>query len=333
MLLVDKKGEIIFFDYLAQHRNEILENSYLDYSFETPTTPEELSCFLPGRSHYADSDELLRAIGKSNNMHFLRTKLSKIFLVPLRVLEVSDQDRFADVTKKVYASQQELGISHYHDVSLAAAPTNIVEHFLDGEEEDEVEYADAEFGCRHCLPIRGDAIVGTKMSCEADAPIVVHRLECPIAQQALNNARSAVNRNEAIGQPVKLVWSEEAEAWESGSETFLADVGIMANDRKLLLADCSEVASKNAEIIKTTSRSTAEHCTLNFLVRVSDLEELQVLMNKLIQVHSVMSGMLSSLSSFLCVLMLRLPCYSFTHSLCLFSVERKVSSSSIVFFH
>jgi len=63
----------------------------------------------------------------------------------------------------------------------------------------------------------------------------------------------------------------------------------MANDRKLLLAHCSVIASKNSEILKTGSSSSFEHCTLEFLVKVSDLQELQSLMDKLMKVHSVMS--------------------------------------------
>jgi len=98
---------------------------------------------------------------------------------------------------------------------------------------------------------------------------------------------------------VKLLWSEE-ETWDDDEgeereggvgnlESFLVEIVIMANDRKLLLADCSVIASKNSEILKTGSSSTTEHCTLEFLVRVSDLQELQFLMNELGKVHSVMS--------------------------------------------
>ena len=64
---------------------------------------------------------------------------------------------------------------------------------------------------------------------------------------------------------------------------------IIANDRKLLLADCSIIASTNSEILKTGSSSTSEHCVLEFLVRVRDLEHLQILMDKLLEVKSVMT--------------------------------------------
>eukprot|EP00571_Detonula_confervacea_P017362 CAMPEP_0172300288 /NCGR_PEP_ID=MMETSP1058-20130122/2405_1 /TAXON_ID=83371 /ORGANISM="Detonula confervacea, Strain CCMP 353" /LENGTH=972 /DNA_ID=CAMNT_0013010023 /DNA_START=148 /DNA_END=3066 /DNA_ORIENTATION=+ len=280
---IRKSGELIFFDYLKQHSDEIRENSYLGYEFEIPTNAEELSHFLPGKTHYNDVEELLFAIGKSHNPNFLRTKLSKIFLVPLKMLEASDESRFAKITQKVYDSQIESNSVSLQDETDEDTQLSNVD-LPDG---GTVEYADAECACRHCLPINGDTIVGTKGH-TIDAPTIVHRLECPYAQQALNDAKAGVNGDEVIGDPVKLVWSDAA-LEEGNSETFLTEIVIMANDRKLLLADCSVVASKNSEILKTGSSSNAEHCTLEFLVRVSDLQELQILMNKLNEVHSVMS--------------------------------------------
>ena len=282
---ISKSGELIFFDYLSQHSDEIRDSSYLEYEFEIPKNTKELSYFLPGRSHYNDVDELMYAVGKHNNNNlrtFLRTKVSKIFLVPLKVLEASDEGgRFQNITQQMYASQV--------NSNTIKLPDIIDESSMDSLPEDgPVEYADAECACRHCLPILGDTIVGTKGH-HADAPTIVHRLQCPYAQQAMNGAKSGVNGDEVIGDPVKLIWPE-AESWEDGnSETFLTEIVIMANDRKLLLADCSVVASKNSEILKTGSSSSAEHCTLEFLVRVSDLQELQALMDKLGEVHSVMS--------------------------------------------
>jgi hypothetical protein len=140
-------------------------------------------------------------------------------------------------------------------------------------------------------------------------------LECPYAQEALNKAKAMpindaagdstverrsksklnfknARRPEAIEYPVQLMWPtfEDENSWEdSNSETFLTEVVVIANDRKLLLADCSVVASTNSEILKTGSSSTSEHCVLEFLVRVRDLDDLQILMNKLLEVNSVMS--------------------------------------------
>lgn len=160
--------------------------------------------------------------------------------------------------------------------------TNVVP---DGEA---VEYADSEHACRHCLPIRGDAIVGTRGR-KVDSPTIIHRAECPYAQQAIIDAKSAVLGNGVIGNPVKIVWPEDEAIEEWNRESFLVEIVVMANDRKLLLADCSVIASKNSEILKTGSSTTLEHCTLEFLVKLSDLDELQNLMDKLIEVKSVMS--------------------------------------------
>jgi hypothetical protein len=48
-------------------------------------------------------------------------------------------------------------------------------------------------------------------------------------------------------------------------------------------------ADTNSEILKTGSSSTSEHCVLEFLVRVRDLDDLQILMDRLLDANSVMS--------------------------------------------
>ena len=295
---VRKSGELIFFDYLNQHCNVIQESSYLGHEFQIPQNAEELSQFLPGRSHYNDVGELLHAIGKSGNRNFLRTKISKIFLVPLSVLETSDEGRYSKITQEIYADQ----VDNINGASLVEKQdgTEFFGDVVDLPEGDAVEYADAECACRHCLPVRGDTIIGTKGHV-ADAPTIVHRLQCPYAQQAINDDKSGAVGDEVVGDPVNLVWSDE-EAWEEGnSQAFLTEIVIMANDRKLLLADCSVVASKNSEILNTASSSSTEHCTLEFLVKVSDLDELQALMDKLRDVHSVMA-VERRVSTYVCIL-------------------------------
>ena len=205
-------------------------------------------------------------------MNFLRTKVSKIFLLPLKVLEASDKAPIANDIQNALPSW-----------------TGESPRLADLTDGGTVEYTDSECACRHCLPVRGDAIIGTKGRL-ADAPMIVHRLECPYAQQAIHDAKSGADGDRVIGDPVKLVWPEAAESWEEwNKETFLVEVVVMANDRKLLLADCSVIASKNSEILKTGSSSSLEHCTLEFLMKVSNLQELQNLMDKLTEVHSVMS--------------------------------------------
>jgi GTP pyrophosphokinase len=85
--------------------------------------------------------------------------------------------------------------------------------------------------------------------------------------------------------PVRLQWSD----LDENKTLFLTEVVVHAQDRKLLLADCSEVVSETVEILKTGSASTEEHCTLVFLVRASCLDNLQQLMDRLGLVRSVMS--------------------------------------------
>lgn len=88
--------------------------------------------------------------------------------------------------------------------------------------------------------------------------------------------------------PVKLQWSEPDSPGEEGI-TYYAEIVIVASDRKLLLADCSEVVSEMTNIVKTGSITTDEHAILEFLVQVENLEELQRVMDQLTEVHSVMS--------------------------------------------
>lgn len=274
----------MFFDYLKQHREEILKSSYLGYEFELPRDKDELSLFLPGRSHFNDVDELIFATGKSHNLSFLRTKVSKVFLVPLKILEASDEDRFANLTQDGNASQ----LDSNDDFMLDEEEERPQISSADLPETEVFDYADVECACRHCLPIRGDIIIGTKGR-TPDAPTIVHRLECPYAQQAIHDAKAGMTRDEVIGDPIKLVWPE-VESWDVwNAKTFLTEIVVMAYDRKLLLADCSVIASKNSEILKTGSSSAGEYCTLEFLVRVSDLHELQNLMDKFMEVPSVMS--------------------------------------------
>ena len=70
---------------------------------------------------------------------------------------------------------------------------------------------------------------------------------------------------------------------------FISEVVIVAEDRKLLLADCSEVVSEMSEILRTGSSTSREHATLVFLVQIDGLHQMQRLMDSLQQIRSVMS--------------------------------------------
>lgn len=179
----------------------------------------------------------------------------------------------------------------------------------------DVEYADPEHICTDCLPIYGDEIVGTRPEGDDDAITMVHRLGCPHAQRAINIALAENKQpaaelfNFGLGQrvdsvslrgktrngskepvkiPVKLEWSEFPGPGEK-QISFPCEVVVHAEDRKLLLADCSEVVSELSEIVKTGSQTSKEHATLVFLINVQCLGDLQKLMDSLGQIRSVMA--------------------------------------------
>ena len=182
------------------------------------------------------------------------------------------------------------------------------------------EYADPEHICMDCLPIYGDEIVGTRPEGREDATPKVHRVGCPHAQRAINRAlatsqRSGNSKSEfefkdridsvtlrrsvrnpallkqastEVEVPVHIQWAEFPGPEES-ELSFPCEVVVHAEDRKLLLADCSEVVSEQSEIVKTGSQTTNEHATLVFLIQVRGIAELQQLMDSLQQIRSVMS--------------------------------------------
>jgi (p)ppGpp synthase/HD superfamily hydrolase len=188
------------------------------------------------------------------------------------------------------------------------------------------EYADPEHLCKVCLPVHGDTIVGTRRTNNnRDATIpTVHRLGCPHAQEVINrawashrlapypqlassltsglieNARRRVDsftlrqqnwiykgtrESRALETPVKLEWSD----LDENNTLFLSEVVVVAEDRRLLLADCSAVVSETVEIVKSVSSSSEEHATLVFLVQATGLDHIQKLMDRLRRIRSVMS--------------------------------------------
>ena len=102
------------------------------------------------------------------------------------------------------------------------------------------------------------------------------------SKRAATAAKYVLN---TLDVPVRLHWSNLDES----NAMFMSEIVLHAEDRKLLLADCSEVVSEMVEIIKTGSQTNEEHATLVFLVRVPSLEDLQRLMDRLGQIRSVLS--------------------------------------------
>lgn len=102
------------------------------------------------------------------------------------------------------------------------------------------------------------------------------------SRRAATAAKYVMN---TLDVPVRLHWSY----LDEHNNKFLAEVVIHAQDRKLLLADCSEVVSELVEIVKTGSQTSQEHAILVFLVKVSALENLQQLMDRLRKIRCVLS--------------------------------------------
>jgi len=189
--------------------------------------------------------------------------------------------------------------------------------------DESIEYADPEHLCTNCLPVYGDEIVGTILLDDTvEATPKVHRLCCSIAQRAINrelaesqNAAGDFNSNNStcqnqqqldsvslrqgisgrfqdpnvIEKPVKLQWSTYPGLADEREHLFPCEIVVHCQDRKLLLADCSETVSELSEIIKTGSLTTNEHATLVFLVKIRCLDDLQKVMNSLGQIPSVMA--------------------------------------------
>jgi (p)ppGpp synthase/HD superfamily hydrolase len=166
---------------------------------------------------------------------------------------------------------------------------------LDSDSSEENEFAGSEHLCNHCLPIWGDDIIGTRPLADEHAMTVVHRVACPHAQRALHDDKSRrkspiVNSSGDItigDKVVSLMWSDFSTSMEKSE--YLAEIVLVCEDRKLLLADCSEIVSELSCICKTGSVTTNEHATLNFLIKVNSLQHLQEVMNRLSRVRSVMS--------------------------------------------
>lgn len=212
-------------------------------------------------------------------------------------------------------------------LSIVSSPYS-VEKMLKGIDTP-LEYADPEHLCHECLPVHGDEVVGTRpqnsdlittvhrMGCprvqrainRAVSEQRLRSLTVPLEQNSTSMPKPRVDsvalrqykinggarrtNNSAASKyiypttdvPVRLQWSD----LDDNPNMFLTEVVIHAQDRKLLLADCSEVVSETVDILKTGSASTQEHATLVFLVRVSCLDNLQQLMDRLNLVRSVMS--------------------------------------------
>lgn len=326
----------------------------------TPLLVRELMTLLRERSLYSDTDSLFTMIGKHHDRSILHKVVSEIFGVPKRLLVSAEEDLQLPTPSVVLATVRERrrqrestdgyteeDRTSQHPATIGSSSSNRLHPHQSSPngaigqdytwKDSRVEFADPEHLCKDCLPVYGDPIIGTHGP-ESDTVTTVHRVGCPHAQRAMNNAiaernrkaiSAAINGNEVVEEvgglgkskptvdsvslrqgidprrvrnnssprgttlrylatsqdlPVPLQWSEDDK-----TALYMAEVVVHAQDRKLLLADCSEVVSETSVIVKTGSLTRDDHATLEFLVKVSCLDQLQVLMDRLGQIRSVMS--------------------------------------------
>jgi RelA/SpoT family (p)ppGpp synthetase len=298
-------GKLLIMDYLWMHGPLIEKSSYLAIEVKIPTTIHELDAYLPGKTRYTDVNEMLLDIGKNPDRAFLHQTISKLFLVPQSILIDEERSRRSSPLPSSLSAAVHNSIEKAKHAAIAAEDENScvdetvitpdVLLQLDGDLSQETEFADSEYLCNHCLPIWGDDILGTRPLTDENAATVVHRVACPHAQRALHDERSRrqsplgnTSRDAAIGdQVVSLMWSDFSNSMDKAQ--YLAEIVLVCEDRKLLLADCSEIVSELSCICKTGSVTTNEHATLNFLIKVNSLQHLQEVMNRLSRVRSVMS--------------------------------------------
>lgn len=339
-------GKILLLDVLSVHAALIAEASYLPRDFTVPTKIEELEDFLPGKTQFEDIDDLLIAVGKLHDRTKLLRIICQLFDVPKSMLLAAEeksksrlpnsvavavqarQEKAKDAGKAAAESSGRISprkpeVYHRHEAFTPSSQSILVGLDLDN------DYADAEHVCPDCLPVFGDEIVGTRHPDAVTMPIV-HRLGCPIAQRAVNQAKAkqrfpdnsvagtsipgiqarvdSVSLREAFAThapwsrqshdtlsrfttatrdlPVRLKWADLDEK----EGLFLTEIAVHCEDRKLLLADCSEVVSETVTILKTGSSSSNDGtATLVFLVQVTGIEQIQTLMNRLSQVRCVLS--------------------------------------------
>jgi len=336
-------GKIILLDYLKMHRRLIERNSFLEDGVVVPKTVDEVAELLPGPTHFRDIDDLLIAVGRHHDRSMLHKTISQLFAVPKKLLVTAEEKKHGFVPGSVLAAVQERrrkaegseaskspenkGSSNAKETTVETMDISSMDNIYRGLDA-QIEYADPEHVCEDCLPVHGDQIVGTKIP-DQDVITTVHRVGCPHAQRALNEAAARQNqlsimdlikkngssilngkskidsvslrygqkvngRNQSRSSspkyksnpiPVPLEWSD----LDENNTEFLAEVVVLCQDRKLLLADCSEVVSETAEIVKTGSSSNDDHATLVFLVKVGGLDQLQELMDRLGMIRSVMS--------------------------------------------
>ncbi|GMH99869.1 hypothetical protein TrST_g9155 [Triparma strigata] len=313
-------GSIMLTDFLTVHRGLILKETHLD-STRIPNTAEGFGDFLPGNSRYHSVEEFCIEIGKTHNRQLLRTVVGKLLKVNISVLNEAEESggKTSKEAKGNYAKAIAKAVRYaggeVEDADAEEEPdkTMVVSRLEKGAVDDssnatfgsmamEILYADPDHLCPSCLPVRGDDIIGTKPRSglpHTDAGFVTtHRRGCPLAQRALEQSLRKYSETTPSPSPtqppgsdiegVPLIWNPYKDE-EDSFVLYPTVIHIYALDRKLLLSECSEVVSDNANIVKTGSLTTNEHADFEFRVEVRDLAQVQKLMDEIMNIRSIMS--------------------------------------------
>eukprot|EP00594_Rhizosolenia_setigera_P014559 CAMPEP_0178973574 /NCGR_PEP_ID=MMETSP0789-20121207/21826_1 /TAXON_ID=3005 /ORGANISM="Rhizosolenia setigera, Strain CCMP 1694" /LENGTH=871 /DNA_ID=CAMNT_0020661511 /DNA_START=541 /DNA_END=3156 /DNA_ORIENTATION=- len=305
-----RAGEILLIEFLERYGGNLLSlsddtgsqslNAQSNFKTAIVLLDDIVDVRLPSSTlstHYPDIDDLLIEIGKRHDWAFLKKIMSKLYRVPMSYF---DTQLFTDDNRKNSNDLLSSPMNDDYDGSFSSTSSWLSSI--------NVEYADPENCCQHCLPVYEDNIVGTRIAGEYSA--VVHRVGCPHAQRVMNSyQRSKYNDLDSFDgdydvvenfknkekyqgegeEIVELQWPDVKAMNNLHQPVFKAEIVLICYDRKQLLADCSEIVSDIAFIMKTGSVTTEEHATLNYLVKVNSIEHLQTLMDKLNSVPSVMS--------------------------------------------
>ena len=158
-------------------------------------------------------------------------------------------------------------------------------------------YADPSCAARAACPC---AATSSRAS-SSNGEVIVHRVGCPGAlnpvsvtelltpgSRAAAAAAAAADGGMAAKprRAVAITWTPWVEPHE-----FACELEVFCSDRKFLLADVSIVVSREATIENTWSRSNTEgtEATLQYSVKVKDLQHLQTLINAIREVDGVMA--------------------------------------------
>ncbi len=129
---------------------------------------------------------------------------------------------------------------------------------------------------RCCKPVPNDPVVGY---ITRGRGVTVHRQDCPMVRKMSDSDRSRL---------VQVVWRDAP-----GSGSYLADIQILAEDRKGLLRDISSVlTNQDVNVLGVRSQSNRRNDTagFRFTVEISDMGQLGRVLDKITQLPEVLEA-------------------------------------------